>query len=61
MHKAKINNYVEYLAFLERNNLTDPTNSQSFFKWQDHLTVKDLLGMKFQVYLRGTDTKVRHD
>ena len=54
-------NEPEYLAFLERNNLTDPTNSQSFFKWQDHLTVKDLLGMKFQVYLRGTDTKVRHD
>lgn len=54
-------NETEYLNFLQRNGLEDPTNSESFFKWQDHLTVKDLLGMKFQVYLRGTKDKVRHD
>jgi hypothetical protein len=54
------NKEIGYKAFLSRNGLTDPTNSESFFKWQDHLTVKDLLNMHFKIYLKGTNDKVRH-
>jgi hypothetical protein len=54
------NKEIGYKAFLSRNGLTDPTSSEAFFKWQDHLTVKDLLSMKFKIYLKGTSDKVRH-
>ena len=53
-------NEIGYKAFLSRNGLTNRTNAESFFKWQDHLTVKDLLGMKFKIFLKGTSDKVRH-
>lgn len=59
--KSLYRNESNYLDFLKRNGLTNPSNSESFFKWQNHLTVKDLLRMNFKVYLRGSDAKVRHN
>lgn len=54
-------NEQEYLSFLQRNGLSDLQSTTSFFKWQDYLTVKDLLDMNFKVYLRGGDGVVRPD
>ena len=51
----------DYQAYMQRNGLTDPTSAQSFFKYKEHLTIENLLKMKFQVYLKGSNDVVRHD
>ena len=54
-------NESDYLAYMQRNGLTDPLNVQSFFKYKEHLTVENLLKMKFNIKLFGSDSVVRHD
>ena len=56
----------DYISYLQRNSLLrngvpDVTSSSAFFKYQEHSTVKDLLKMGFQIYLRGSDDVVRSD
>ena len=51
----------DYLAYMERNGLSDPLNVQSFFKYKEHLTIENLLKMKFNIKLFGSDSVVRHD
>lgn len=52
-------NEPEYLAFLQRQGLTDLHHTSSFFAWQDYCTLKDLLDMKFNIFLRGNSDVVR--
>ena len=52
-------NEFEYKDILTRSGLSDILNIQSFFKRQDYLTVKDLLDMKFDVTLYGSNEMVR--
>lgn len=54
-------NEEKYLEFLQRNGLTDIHHTNSFFRWQDHLTIKDLLEMKFKIFLRGSEDLVRSE
>ena len=54
-------NETEYISFLQREGIEDVVGSQSFFRYQDYLTVKDLINMDFKVLLRGSDEVVRHD
>lgn len=51
----------EYIEFAQRNGLGNLTNASAMFKYQEHLTIKDLLNMKFQINLFGSNDKVRHD
>lgn len=51
----------DYLAYMQRNELIDPLNAQSFFKYKEHLTIENLLKMKFNIKLFGSDSIVRHD
>ena len=56
---ALYKNEPEYLEFLQRHNITDPLHSNSFFKYQDYKSIKDLLDMKFKIILRGSEDVVR--
>lgn len=49
-----------YFKVLTNNNIEDPTSSKGFFLWHDYHTVKDLLGMGFEINLLGSDNTVRH-
>ena len=51
----------DYIAYAQRNGLTDLSNTSTFFKYQEHLTVKDLLKMNFRICLFGSDEMVRAD
>ena len=51
----------EYHTFLTNNYLNDVLSTQSFFRYNDYLTVKDLLSMGFKVPLYGSESVVRHD
>lgn len=50
-----------YIEYAQRNGLGDLTNASTFFKYKEHLTVENLLKMKFQVNLFGSTDKVRHE
>ena len=56
---ALYENEPEYLEFLQRHGISDPLHSNSFFKYQEYKSIKDLLDMKFKVLLRGSDEVVR--
>ena len=51
---------AEYQTVAANNGLTDLLGTEAFFKYQDYLTVKDLLSMGFKVPLFGSDEIVRH-
>ena len=51
----------DYAEYRQRNGLSDPLNVQSFFKYKEHLTIENLLKMKFSIKLFGSDSVVRHD
>lgn len=50
-----------YIEYAQRNGLGNLASARSMFKYQEHLTIKDLLETKFQVNLFGSNDKVRHD
>ena len=54
-------NEADYQDFLIRNGLQHASSAFTFFKYQEHSTVKDLLNMKFSIPLRGSDSIVRQD
>ena len=54
-------NESDFLAYMSRNGLSDPSSVRSFFKYKEHLTVKDLLEIGFEVPLRGSNEVVRHE
>ena len=52
---------AEYADFMNRNGLTDAFGSQTFFKYKDYLTAKDLIEMGFNLPLFGSDSIVRQN
>lgn len=58
---ALYKNETDYQAYLSRNGLDDMLSTKSFFKYKEHLTVKNLLRIGFRVPLYGSDEKVRAD
>ena len=51
----------DYIEYAQRNSLGNLTSSSTFFKYKEHLTVENLLKMKFQINLFGSTDKVRHE
>lgn len=49
----------DYVNYLQRQGLTDVVGKESFFSYQDYLSIENLLKMHFKVYLRGSDNVVR--
>ena len=49
----------DYINYLQRQGLTDVVGKESFFSYQDYLSIENLLKMHFKVYLRGSDNVVR--
>lgn len=57
--KSLYENESLYKDVLNRNGLNDVLSVNSYFKYKDYLTIKDLIEMKFNLPLYGPDSKVR--
>lgn len=54
-------NETLYKTIAKNENINDLSSVKAFFEYQDYLTVKDLLEMKFKLPLYGSDFIVRHE
>lgn len=59
--KALYRNEELYTTITTNEGIDNVSSAKAFFKYQDYLTVKDLLEMKFKLPLYGSDSIVRHN